>query len=309
MENENITIEVINLLLNLNLSYKKVNQILFNANELNLKLTEIKNLSPKDLIFHFPLLNINDCQNILANIKTYETDKLIYLIDKYTPHIRLITTLDENYPKKIIQQLKLSSPPILFYYGNLEITNKESVGIIGSRKADVKNKILSYQISKELASQNKNIVSGYADGIDINAHIGALDGFGSTTFVLPFDIYLLNKKGLKIDKEIDEQDNLIISEFIPKNYQLKNAPLIRNRIISALSDVIIAIECRKHSGTLNTLKHSVKDGKAVIVINSAEDENYIRKFLTTKNIFFENTKDVEEILNLLNNKIQILRVF
>lgn len=66
-----------------------------------------------------------------------------------------------------------------------DLQNRENwVGIIGSRKANIKEKYRAYMIAKGLAEEGFVIVSGLAIGIDEYAHKGALDAEGKTIVIV-----------------------------------------------------------------------------------------------------------------------------
>ncbi len=51
-------------------------------------------------------------------------------------HIHLLTVLDDNYPHLLKTSLKREqTPPVLFYTGDLRILERQTIAIIGSRKA------------------------------------------------------------------------------------------------------------------------------------------------------------------------------
>jgi DNA processing protein len=122
------------------------------------------------------------------------------------------------------------------------------------------------ELSKRLAQDGYTIISGMARGIDTYAHRGCLDGGGKTVAVLgsgcdviyPSENYLLYEEIVK--------NGAVISE-----YQMGTAPIPanfprRNRIVSALSDIVIVIEAREKSGSLITADLALEQGKDIYVV-------------------------------------------
>ena len=136
---------------------------------------------------------------------------------------------------------------------------RRALGIVGSRAAQGKSRLLLERTLRALEGSNIVIISGLAKGIDAEAHRMALD-FGLTTIgVLAhgFDLHYPNETaGLR--KEIIEKGGLIVSEYSPtiepKPYQFVH----RNRIIAALSEAVWVVQAGKSSGALNTAKWALQ---------------------------------------------------
>ena len=58
----------------------------------------------------------------------------------------------------------------------------------------------------------------------------------------------------------------MISEYPPEAPVLPHQFLERNRLISALADVVVVIEAGERSGTLNTASHALTQGKEVMAV-------------------------------------------
>ena len=66
---------------------------------------------------------------------------------------------------------KIKNPPKQLYLeGNIELLNKNSIAIIGSRNCSENGKNLAKRFAKELVEQGLTIISGMAKGIDSQAH-------------------------------------------------------------------------------------------------------------------------------------------
>ncbi len=77
-----------------------------------------------------------------------------------------VTILDDHYPRAF---LDLKYPPFVFYYyGDLDLFNKQIYGIVGSR--DPCPYALEATMALAMHYSDKVIVSGLAKGIDAHAH-------------------------------------------------------------------------------------------------------------------------------------------
>lgn len=179
-------------------------------------------------------------------------------------NIKIITFEDVNYPK-LLKEI-YSPPTILFVKGDIACLNNVCVGIVGSRSCSKMAENFSYKLSKELSSVGITIVSGFAYGIDISAHRGAME-VGSTACVLGsglLNIYPANH--IKYIDKILNKGGCILSEFT-----LDEAPLPanfprRNRIISGLSKAIAVIEAGIKSGSLITTRFALEQNREIFAV-------------------------------------------
>lgn len=176
-------------------------------------------------------------------------EKEISLIKKYKIEVTLIE--DDDYPKML---KNIYDPPALFYtIGDKSVLNKPSIAIVGSRRASNKGKDFAKKLASDLAEVGFNIVSGFATGIDISAHIGALE---KGTTVAVFGNGLLNVYPAHHKRYLPEiyKKGCIISELpLMEMPNAHNFPK-RNRIITGLSLGVVVVEAAQKSGSLITAK-------------------------------------------------------
>ena len=169
---------------------------------------------------------------------------------------------DEIYPTKL-KEIK-NSPKKLFFRGNLELLQNNSIAIVGSRECTSYGFYNAYEFAKELSKKGICVISGLAQGIDTAAHLGAMHQKGKTIAVLGTGLNKIYPKENEILAEsIIKNGGLIISEYeLYQERKSENFPK-RNRIMSGLSDGILVIEARKKSGTLITARYAKEQGRKV----------------------------------------------
>lgn len=223
-------------------------------------------------------------------------DKELELIEKHK--INIILYESESFPI-LLKQIS-SAPALLYQYGNIDVLNKPSIGIVGARKASMAAKELTKKLSRDLAESGFNIVSGFASGIDISAHTSAIEK-GTTTAVLGNGILNIypqsNRKYLK--KIID--NGSIITEFSMNTMpDAHNFPR-RNRIISGLSYGTVIIEAAPKSGSLITAKYALEQNREVFAVPAwpGNFQNATNKLIKDGAILVENYLDIVEALSHL----------
>lgn len=207
---------------------------------------------------------------------------------------------------KFSQLLKSSvgNVNILYAQGSIELLNKPSIAIVGSRGCTNYGKKFSEELSRELSKMGITVVSGLATGIDEYAHIGSMEKLGRTIAVMGSGFkYIYPKRNEKLYNQIIENKGLIVTEYaydigpFPQNF------IKRNNVIAGLSLATIVIEAREKSGALYTANMTKKQGKKLFIVPSNVD-NYFAKgsneLIKEGNKIITSIEDVIEEFKYLN---------
>ena len=171
---------------------------------------------------------------------------------------------EKSYPRRMRDFQDM--PEKLYFTGKLPKEDKPSVAIIGARKCSSYGQSQAYYFAKELASCGVAVISGMAKGVDGWAHRGALAGGGDTYAVLGCGVDVCYpKENRDIYDKIPECGG-ILSEYEPGTPALSWHFPQRNRIISALADLVLVVEAGKRSGSLITVNFALEQGKTVYAL-------------------------------------------
>lgn len=167
-------------------------------------------------------------------------------------NVRPIFIYDHDYPYRLRECP--DAPLLLYAYGQADWNAPHLLSIVGTRKATMYGKDVCKDIVAGLSRLGLHpvIVSGLAFGIDVTAHMAALEHGLPTIAVLPAgidEIYPASHRSVAI---AIAKKGLIVSEFPPKTQGNKNNFLQRNRIIAGLSDATLVIESAENGGALIT---------------------------------------------------------
>ncbi|MBI4215386.1 MAG: DNA-protecting protein DprA [Parcubacteria group bacterium] len=240
-------------------------------------------------------------EEIIAGRGQIPLKTIFSLLEK--ENISILPINDPLYPG-ILKEIP-SPPAVLFYQGRLELldSSRRNAAIVGTRKASPYGKQCAKHFAKILAEHGIAIVSGLAKGIDIEAHLGALENNGNTIAVFGTslcwqDIFPADHK--KFAKIISEK-GLLLSEFPPLwPIRKENFPR-RNRIVSGLSEAVIVIEAPRKSGALITARYGLDQNRDILAVPgdinkpNAQGTNELIK-LGAKPITSD--EDLREYLNL-----------
>lgn len=140
------------------------------------------------------------------------------------------------------------------------------VGIIGTRDATTAGLNDARRIAQVVCQYGGVVVSGMATGIDGAAHRGVLDVNGQTIAVLGSGVDVIYPtRHTKMYREILER-GCVISEFDDGTSALPWHFPVRNRIIAALSDIVVVPEGTLKGGARITVDLALAMGKCVCAL-------------------------------------------
>lgn len=171
-----------------------------------------------------------------------------------------ITLLDDEYPNKLLN-LRYK-PWVLFYEGNLDLLNKDMIGVIGSREMSIYGQECVKSLLLHL-KKKYGVISGMAKGIDGLSHQEALLHNRSSIGVIGCGINVIYPKEHHILYENMKNMGLLISEYPKDTKPLAHHFPWRNRLIAALSNSLIVVEARIRSGTMITVNEALELGKDI----------------------------------------------
>lgn len=171
----------------------------------------------------------------------------------------------EGYPSKL---RNIANPPaVLFSTGSLDfLNNRAIIGVVGARDASDYSLKVTDTICQNLARWGVVIVSGFASGIDTQAHKAAVNADGETVAVLGGSIDSDYPKGTGRFKAYLSQHGAVISEHFMGHEPRGSDFVARNRILSGICDGVLIVQASKVSGSLNTASHAVSQGKDVFCV-------------------------------------------
>jgi DNA processing protein len=178
--------------------------------------------------------------------------------------IHAVPLFDARYPPLLA--CILDPPPMLWARGCLDVLERPTVAVVGSRAATPYALEVGARVSAELASRGIVVASGLARGVDSSAHRGCLREGGPTIAVLgcgPDRIYPPEHTDLAASIE---KNGLLLSELGPGAPPLPDHFPLRNRIISGISLATVVVEASEHSGSLITARCAMEQGREVMAV-------------------------------------------
>lgn len=180
------------------------------------------------------------------------------------PANHIVTFGDANYPQLLLQTA--DPPPVLYVKGRLDLLNKPSLAIVGSRNASAQGIENAAGFARALSEAGITIVSGLALGIDAAAHRGGLKGPGSSLALVGTGLDIVYPARNKALAHELAANGTLVSEYPLTTPPLANNFPRRNRLISGMSLGCLVVEAALQSGSLITARSANEQGREVFAI-------------------------------------------
>ncbi len=210
-----------------------------------------------------------------------QAEKLSEELERHS--ISMLIRETPEYPARLVQKLGEDAPPVLFVRGNCTILSQKAVGVGGARNASEIGLRVTYEYAKILATEGVNIVSGYANGVDIIAHSAAMETKGGLTTLVLAEGILRFKPKKEVADLFTYENHVIVSEFLPQTGWMVRTAMQRNSTICGLSNAMIIIESGNSGGTFAAGETALKLRHPLFVVKydkpapSAEGNSYFLK--------------------------------
>lgn len=201
-----------------------------------------------------------------------EFDQFLLLFNKIdVGKIHAINYLSNEYPDNLRE---IYNPPaLLFYQGRIELLKTKTIAIVGSRSASKYGISCVDGLVPNLIDRY-TIVSGLANGIDGRSHRCAVANGGNTIAVIGTGLnqfYPRNNQNLQ--RQIANY-GLVLSEYPPDSTANPWHFPQRNRIIAGISQKLIVVEAKIHSGALITAGLALENNREIFAIPGRVDSKF-----------------------------------
>jgi len=206
----------------------------------------------------------------------------------------VLTFWDEAFPDRL---KRIYDPPaFLFYKGRTDILNDKMFAVVGTRMPSSYGRMITEQLTAELVLNGFTIISGFARGVDTQAHKAAIKNNGATVAVLGNGLdTIYPSENKKLFSQIAEQ-GLILTEYpMGTKPDAGNFPK-RNRIISGMSSGVLITEAGQKSGALLTAGYALEQNREVFAVPGAV---YSGKSTGSNNLIKNGAKLVQNIEDIL----------
>ncbi|HVE46802.1 MAG TPA: DNA-processing protein DprA [Acidimicrobiales bacterium] len=175
----------------------------------------------------------------------------------------------DGYPPALAEDHE--APPVVFTVGSPSALDEHlpRAGMIGTRRCTGYGREVARDFGRELSAAGVAVVSGLALGIDGASHEGALQA-------APGGSKPIAVVGSGLDVVYPRRHAVLWRRVAESGIVISEAPLgcrpeawrfpARNRIIAALSDVLVVVESHPAGGSLHTVRSAEERGVTVMAV-------------------------------------------
>lgn len=157
-----------------------------------------------------------------------------------------------------------AAPPLIAVKGDLAVSSRPAVGIVGSRNASISGAKFAAMIARDVGRAGYTIISGLARGIDAAAHEASLETGTIAALAGGLD-RPYPPENLRLYNEICET-GLVISEM-PFGWEARARDFPRrNRLIAGIALGTVVVEAASRSGSLITARLAAEFGRLVFAV-------------------------------------------
>lgn len=213
--------------------------------------------------------------------------------------IKYAAFYDDGYPPILTE---IEDPPLGVYIRGDFPVQKDRVAVVGTRESPEERRAAAFKIGQFLVEEDYVVVSGLANGIDEEAHKGAIDESGYTVGVLPGSIEKIRPSSNKeLGKRMTEHGALL-AEVSDKAGFGKWRYLERNRITSGMSKAVIVVASRDEGGTVNQAEIALRENRPVFMYAPDGVGDFSPRVLEKKGAkLFKDLDDLGDYLDELSN--------
>lgn len=184
--------------------------------------------------------------------------------------IYITTRAEDDYPRRLKRTLKKSSPPLLYYCGDLRIADDSAVAVVGSRSPDERALEFTAKLAARCVGDGIHVISGGAKGIDSAAQEGALCSGGHVVSFLS-DSLAKRIKYRDVRDSIMDGRLLMLSLAHPRAGFTVHAAMGRNKYIYGLSDFAVIVSSDEgKGGTWAGAVEALKNGWVPVFVRDDE---------------------------------------
>ncbi|WP_081304756.1 DNA-processing protein DprA [Aeromonas hydrophila] len=235
-----------------------------------LSIPNFKEFSFDEIFFKFLKGNKSEISTVKPTAMLYAEEQIAEA--KKREH-KIISIFDYCYPS----QLKFSNdaPAILFVAGNINILNKKSVAVIGTRDPTEHGKIICERLTKSLIDNNWVVVSGLAKGIDSISHDTCVKHNGQTIAVMAQGLEkIYPAENRELAKKILDTGGALVSEYPYNSHTGRSNFVKRDATQAGLSSSVFLVQTGVNGGSLHASRAILKYGRPLVVVGQSKtDEN------------------------------------
>lgn len=210
--------------------------------------------------------------------------------------LRILASVDDDYPTRLRDRLGSSAPPLLYAAGDVTLLTRELLGVVGSRDVGDAAASVSGEAGRLAVARGWGVVSGGAKGVDRLAMGAALQSEGVAVGV-PAESLMRMTKDAEIRRAVTNGRLCLCTPFKPTaGFSVANA-MGRNKVIYALSRATLVVASdHETGGTWAGALESLRQSIAPVLVWNGEGAGPGNRVLVERG--GQDVSDVQEVMAL-----------
>ncbi|HVM09169.1 MAG TPA: DNA-processing protein DprA [Acidimicrobiales bacterium] len=184
--------------------------------------------------------------------------------------IRVVASVDDDYPDVLMERLRTGAPPLLYVAGDPRLLSAGGLGVVGSRDVAPEGAEVAKAAAARAASAGVPVVSGGAKGVDRLAMGAALEAGGSAVGALA-DSLMRTVRDPDTRRAITDGSLCLCTPYKPSAGFSAATAMGRNKIIYALSTATLVVASdHDKGGTWSGAVEALKHGYSPVLVWTGE---------------------------------------
>jgi predicted Rossmann fold nucleotide-binding protein DprA/Smf involved in DNA uptake len=212
-------------------------------------LSRMGNLIDMDVYAMRKALDMTESEAYKLCVLLHRTMPLSYAIERFCNSGIEIATVDETtYPQKLMNNLGEKAPPMVYYSGNMGLTENSAIALIGN--SSLKPEVIEFadRMVQAAVKTGLTVVTGGETGFGRAVENEVMERGGTVISFLAESlsehIHLPNMYDMIIDGKA-----LMLSSVHPEAHYTAPHALMRNKCIYGLANAAFVISCEKGRGS------------------------------------------------------------
>jgi DNA processing protein len=170
--------------------------------------------------------------------------------------VEVVVLGSARYPQRLAEDPQ--APAVLFVKGDPTCAaRRPAVAVVGTRSATEAGRDSAFEIGGTLAEAGVVVVSGLAPGIDLRALQGAasVDGVPAVAVLGAAHDGLVRPDQRRLAEALCA-NGAVFSELPPGTASARWRFAVRNRVLVALADLVVVVECHEQGGALHSVEYA-----------------------------------------------------
>ena len=154
--------------------------------------------------------------------------------------MRVLASLDDDYPPVLRDRLGRGAPPLLYCVGDVDLLTRDHLGVVGSRDVNEAAASVAQGVGRAAVGAGWGVVSGAAKGVDRLAMTATLHADGVAVGVLA-DSLARTTRDAEVRRAVTDGRLCLCTPYKPTaGFSVANA-MGRNKVIYALSRATLVV--------------------------------------------------------------------